>query len=76
MRFLSNSLRKVGDLFFRLAESFAGDKRESQNPDSSNPALIETEQRLNSVVDSWFHDKGDETLRLDYDLNENSVVLM
>ena len=26
-------------------------------------------------VDRWFADRGDQTLRLDYDLNENSVVL-
>ncbi len=38
-------------------------------PSSSNPEYISAQRAT-----KWFQDKGDETLRLDYDLNNDSVV--
>lgn len=44
------------------------DQKKIEHPISENDKI-----QAQRVV-SWFADRGDETLRLDYDLNENSVV--
>lgn len=42
---------------------------------NDKPKIISENDRLQAQrVVSWFADKGDETLRLDYDLDENSIV--
>jgi len=42
---------------------------------NEKPRIISENDKIQAQrVISWFADKGDETLRLDYDLDENSTV--
>lgn len=46
----------------------------SKEQETYKAPISENDKIQAKRVVSWFADKGDETLRLDYDLNENSVI--
>jgi FkbM family methyltransferase len=60
---LSKGLRRSGELLCRVATKL------------SPPGLPSPRQAAHQEIgEQWFADRGDQTLRLDYDLNENSLV--
>lgn len=47
--------------------------KNNDNKDENSPISKNNKIQAERVI-SWFVDKGDETLRLDYDLDENSII--
>ena len=69
-KIVSNSLKKIAKLIYKLGENLSPKSKVSQTSSSqgSQPSLQETR------VIPWFRDNGDKTHRLNYDLNADSIV--
>jgi len=69
-KIFSNGLKKIGELIYKIGESISPKSNISQTGkfQGSQPSL----QAIRVIP--WFKENGDKTHRLNYDLNEGSIV--
>ena len=67
---VSNGLKKIGGLFYRISKNISPKSKIGQTDQSQIRQLSLQAIRFKT----WFSNNGDKTHRLNYDLNEDSIV--